>query len=472
MSLQQVINYDNAANFAFDPAKLEQVGSLIQIKKNADFYADYTGNIKDARYGAGSLTGTLVGVAVVQNGFMEAIDAFGATVGAIQYPGAGNASNAAQKGTIRLAWLPQYNNGPLANGESIFFVGTSGVTNNRIELTHAITSNKLFLNLTDSGAVSIGVVELGVFNPTFNQEIEVELNYDLTAGVTRLFLDGVQFGSTINLTGTRAGAAINVIRLGTGAAGTLQSPQMKVRWLALFDSVQHTASYTPIGVLPATQFALESSIVPNAGQLMDALEGLEETTVNAPAGTSLSYIINVDGVDKWFSGVWVNSNGTAAESNTAAEVNTNKAALDLSSGASVKLKTILTSDGVTQASITTHTVDFDFTVPDLSPPNTCIVFGNEVDGGGDPRQGVKVTAKLIDGFNHTTGNYVTISEVERTSDVLGKWDMPLVETASDSKSWLFFKEHVSDDGTLKRETLGPFTVPDETTKRFDLLVDA
>jgi len=69
-----------------------------------------------------------------------------------------------------------------------------------------------------------------------------ELNYDLTNGATRLFVNGKQLGTTFAATGTRD-TSIDLIRM--GAAYNAATPALNARGanLVIFDSVQHTADY-------------------------------------------------------------------------------------------------------------------------------------------------------------------------------------------------------------------------------------
>lgn len=72
--------------------------------------------------------------------------------------------------------------------------------------------------------------------------IVFELNYDLTAGATRLFINGVQMGATNTSTGTRD-TSIDLIRLNgdESAAGSLAESGYKD--LVIFNTVQHTADH-------------------------------------------------------------------------------------------------------------------------------------------------------------------------------------------------------------------------------------
>ncbi|MDR3540318.1 MAG: hypothetical protein P4L69_05045, partial [Desulfosporosinus sp.] len=80
---------------------------------------------------------------------------------------------------------------------------------------------------------------LGTWACTANQEYEFELNWDVNAGVaaTRLFIDGVQLGSTITNSYTRD-STYTSIELNSELA-------YSVRDIVMFTTVQHTANYIP-----------------------------------------------------------------------------------------------------------------------------------------------------------------------------------------------------------------------------------
>ena len=89
---------------------------------------------------------------------------------------------------------------------------------------------------------------LPVWSPTAGQEYEFELNWDITNGEIRLFVDGVQHGSTITATGTRS-SDIGLVRVGTTWHAISFPPDCEIDDFSIFDKVQHTSDYNAPSVL-------------------------------------------------------------------------------------------------------------------------------------------------------------------------------------------------------------------------------
>jgi hypothetical protein len=104
----------------------------------------------------------------------------------------------------------------------------------------------LILTVKDSAGVAIiNGVTLGNLFTTYPgnlTELEFELNYNLTAGATRLFINGKQFGSTISSTGTRD-TTIGLIRLNADESGGTSKAGFGYSNLAIYNTVQHTADF-------------------------------------------------------------------------------------------------------------------------------------------------------------------------------------------------------------------------------------
>jgi hypothetical protein len=76
-------------------------------------------------------------------------------------------------------------------------------------------------------------------------QYEFELNWDITAGASRLFVNGKQFGATITATGVR-NSSIGLLRVGGGYDSTSPlASNFGIEKLIIFNTVQNTADYTP-----------------------------------------------------------------------------------------------------------------------------------------------------------------------------------------------------------------------------------
>ena len=83
------------------------------------------------------------------------------------------------------------------------------------------------------------------------------------------------------------------------------------------------------------------------------------SSTTKPTNTEIKYIIDVDGQDRYFTaGAWANSDGTYAQSNTAAEINTNATAL-ISTSSTLKIDALLntTDDQVTPTLVSVTLTD-------------------------------------------------------------------------------------------------------------------
>jgi hypothetical protein len=149
-------------------------------------------------------------------------------------------------------------------------------------------------------------------------------------------------------------------------------------------------------------------IVPNTGDQMDSLENVA-TTMSEPTGAAIKFILVVSGVKKYFSITWQDSDGSYAQSNTLAEVISNKATLNLSLGYSVKLMALLHSnDGSVTPTITQAVVTYDYSGGSATEPPTTYVYGYLRDILGSPLPGVSVSMEL-----KTQENYDAIVIIEK-----------------------------------------------------------
>lgn len=243
--------FTSATGFTFDSAKTEFVGGCLRQKDatptDTIFYASYNANV-NGNWGNGTLTGTLNGTAAVSGGNLVMT---GDTLAYADYSAVANA-NIQQTGTIRMIYIPNYTGSPSKNA-FLFHIGQGGgSSNNSIELFHndngGPSGNQITLNIKDSTGASIMSADLGVFVAVASQEYEFELNYNITDGNTRLFVDGVQFGSNQTGTGTRD-SNINLLRIGSDATA-IEDNDSSVGYFLAFNSVQHTANYTAPSTVP------------------------------------------------------------------------------------------------------------------------------------------------------------------------------------------------------------------------------
>lgn len=366
----QIFNEDftDDTGFVYDSSKVEFVGGQVQQKEiipNATFGANYNTDI-NGNWGNGTLTGTAVGGASVAGG---KLDLKGATIQYVDYNAVGNADSL-QIGAIKFNVTPNYSGSP--SGSQVFFslAQAAGNGNNRIQLTH-ISTGILRLNVEDNVGATIILADLGTWVPVLGTEFEFEINWDITTGATRVFIDGIQFGATATATGLRSGT-VGLLRVGNNHVGS-RTADFEINDFIVFSAVQHIANYTPgfsvsDNRYPASEVELPIFVHTGLGSII-SLDGLITTEIGAPR-----YIFELGsgGHVYWDGAAWVTTNNTYAQANDVATANTNLPSLTVSGETSFHVH-IHFIDSPTQSSVDDLTVDhtantiFDLTNPTITP---------------------------------------------------------------------------------------------------------
>lgn len=378
MSETTTIAYDNASNFTFDTDNLEISGSLAQLKlianagqtltedfaddtgftytsastefaagvarqldqrpADATFHASYA-SVVNGNWGDGVLTGTATGSPVITSG---QLDLTAASVQYVDYAGLGNADSV-QNGAIRFNLKPNYSGTP-ANTQHFFAISKqAGFSNNEITVWHDNLGNLKF-RIRGSGGATIQEVNAGAWSPTSGTNYEFELNWDITAGAHRLFIDGVQKGSTGTNTGTRD-SDITLFRVGTDISASVGNNNFLIGSITLFSAPQHTAGYTPGASISETIYVADTVTLPSLAYsgvgTIQSIQSAAITDVGAPRYT-------VEG-KYWDGAAWSVSNGTYAQANSAADVIANIATLSVSGQSSIEIVAYFTGSN-TQAS--------------------------------------------------------------------------------------------------------------------------
>jgi hypothetical protein len=251
----------------------------------------------------------------------------------------------------------------------MFTMNASGSNVNIVAVQHKNNGQLLIVVYNSSGGI-IFSTELGMWSPTAGQVYEIEFNYDTLSGASRLFIDGVKFGSTETSTGART--TIDVIKIGTSRTSTLD-PDFSIGGIQIFEEPQHTTddSYTPIilALYNETQVDLPQ-FLPFGGNPITAYNSFVVSETNTPR-----YTISIDGgTHQYWSGVsWVDSDGTYTQSNTAAIINANIGSLPLAS-TSIDMRihfhneTILANiDAISNLTINYDTISFPSDNPIITP---------------------------------------------------------------------------------------------------------
>jgi len=210
----------------------------MSIPTDYTFVATYGASI-DAEKGGGLLIGTPVGGAAVLSGVLDLAHG---DVRYVDYSATYNSDNV-QVGAVKFIVIPNYSGTPLHG--NVFFCTTEaeGNYNNNIQITHEVTGN-IEISIIDSAGTPI-VAGTYFWQPVLGRPYELELDYDLTTGIVRLFIDGRFVYENLSATGTRS-SSIGILRVGC-SWDSISTPatNFSIAKLIIYNAVQHTANYTP-----------------------------------------------------------------------------------------------------------------------------------------------------------------------------------------------------------------------------------
>lgn len=324
-------DFSSSTGFTFDSEKIIHDNNSFKQKSQAPANATChcTFDNLDLNWGDGTLTATATGGAAVSSG---KLDLAHNDVRYVDYPAVGNADSV-QVGAIRFKVTPSYSGTPAAN-MIIALISKSTNDNNRIEIRQRTSDGGIVIVIFDSTGTSIMANSLGVWNPTALTEYEFELNWDITLGSTRLFIDGTQHGSTLTQTGTRS-SDVDIIRIGSSRLAS-ESSNFQLDDLMIFDTVQHTTDYTPAAYAVPFEFVEASLELPILSSTYPGPGDVQSFDSWVPRGEvgNIRYIGN----DLYWTGaVWVASDGSYAQSTSSADINTNLATFPVANTMPIKV---------------------------------------------------------------------------------------------------------------------------------------
>lgn len=362
------IDYTTADDYtASDANKIEVSGGQAQLKEglptNGTFLARYTTDI-NATFSTGTGTGTAQGTATVSGGRLVLTNS---DASAADYTAVGNADSA-QTGTIRFNYIPNYSGTPSATrGMFVITKAASDSTNAIILLHMASTGNIVLLIHDEADSPIINGVSLGTWSPTSGVSYEIELNYNVTAGATRLFINGTQQGLTQTGTGTRSAANIGLLRIGNDQELSRTS-NFSIDNFMVFTTVKHTTNYTAPAQEAFYQTTDNLYVDTEAGSDIApsvVLDWLTSTfTSSIPTNTDARVLFSTDGRSTWKTwngSAWAapNSATTRTDATTLANAATNFSALPVGSGTLDARVFLYTSDGFNTPNVSNINVTSD-----------------------------------------------------------------------------------------------------------------
>lgn len=436
MTVKITYPFTTPGNYIYDSDKVEIVGGVAKLKSQVPpdetFYANYKNNINGTR-GKGNLTGTPFGGASVLDGKLDLAHNDNRYV---QYDADLNADSQ-QVGCINFKVIPNYSGTPTTNEYYFTVFKNTGDVANLISFIHSAAAGNLFVSIYDSSAVVKVSINIPAFSPVSGTPYEFELNYDGNTGATRLFIDGIQQGATNTNTFVRD-SSINFVRIGEYYTGTNTS-NFYIDDIVIYDTVQHTANYTPQPVSETVYPTTNPTIEMTTGFNLETLEGFIETSTKT-GSDEIKYVLK-KGNDWYYysAGNWIITTGdNYTESNTAGTINAVKATFT-DTGIESKVKLFLHSaNGSTTPEIDQLEVDYNYYAGEPTLPATCIVFGYCFDESSNPVEGAKIEIYLTNNPAIYNNNLVIIFEkIEIETQNNGYWDISLIESVSMDANYVF-----------------------------------
>ena len=339
-----IIDYNNSSEYQFDSDKIEVDSGLAKLKDlvsaEETFYANYNTNINGNR-GNGVLTGTAYGGASVSGG---KLDLAHSDERYVDYSAVGNADSQ-QVGCVRFKVAMNYSGAPGRDRWLFCIAKSNNDIKNVIQLRHSKSGAYLRLHMYDKDGVQIVEHLCGQFLPVAGTEYEIEVNWDLTTGATRLFVNGIQNGSTYSGTALRD-SNIGLLRIGSDYdAGGIDS-NFTIDDFQVFSDVQHTTNYTPESP-SEIKYADDSPTIYKT--LGDGIANIAEwptftETLGAGNEGSVKYQISEDGSNwyYWNGSSWISAG--VSDYNTYSEINVNIDEFSTSAN-KIYVKAFLISDG-------------------------------------------------------------------------------------------------------------------------------
>lgn len=195
----------------------------------------------------------------------------------------------------------------------------------------------------------------------------------------------------------------------------------------------------------------------------EALESFTESATKL-GSDEIKYTLTKGAVEYWYSSGWVISDGTYAQSNTAAEIETNKATFT-TVGVTTQVKAFLHSDdGATTPTLSNVKVEYDFAGEAPDTIDKCTVWGYTKDNQGNVESKtitINLEPNIAQYKNYTTLYQETITI---TSDATtGYWEAELVETVNMPQGSRYVFDFGNDEIYYR-------FIPNESTKSFYDLV--
>lgn len=235
----------------------------------------------------------------------------------------------AGKGCIRFRITPHYSGSPAGNQIFYQHMAQIGTTQNWCLIQHGADGNLLLYVYNGANAAKCTLSY--AWSPTADTEYEIEGNYN-TNGTHALYVDGSRVATTTSTDSADIRSSlISIILLGEHLNdGGAYSPNFSIQDLMIFSEQQNTGATRTTGyTVSSTKFLTsDPTITLTTGIAANGLAAFD-ANVSASGSDGIKFHILVGAQARYWNGsAWANSDGTYAQSNTAADINTNASALE------------------------------------------------------------------------------------------------------------------------------------------------
>jgi len=434
MSLTNTINYVTPSNFTLSNSdEIEVSGSVLILKELATlqgselFYIPFT---TAEEFVARRKTGSVITETEEAPGNIDYSSGIAQLPGAqLDYWGVpldNFVPSTANDFEISFKWKAPYSGAPAVAHD--FFVIKETTDNNRLVINHAKTTGALSFTIWDSSGVYKGQPS-AVWVPVSGQTYTMTLAFGPTTQT--LFIDGVS-----HATQTVSAISINNPSSGTITIGSdrTKDSQGGYSQFVLYDGVQHSGTTTFTPADPVQYSSNNPTALVNAVTTADSLTAFSEVAASKTGSDEFKYAITVNSQDKYWDGAAWSNSSSYSQANTATEINTNISALDISAGKSIQVKTFVHSDdGQTTPSLTSNSFSYGF-FNVATTPSMCTISGEVVNLSGNPVEGARIEITNVSGTPYLYDSALVAKAAKTYTDEDGKFEIPLIETATDAKT--------------------------------------
>ena len=260
------------------------------------------------------------------------------------------------------------------------------------------TAKKYGFQIFDgSGSSIVNTSTAAAYSWVEDVDVELELAINPDAGTYHLFVDGVVAKTGTTTPWSTATQTNQYLMLNN----TQEADICDYKYLQWFSSAKHSADYSSDLSIDAsdTAYSLTNpTLLTNTAIVGNIASFSVDDSVSG--SDALTYVLNVDGTDKYWDGsAWSTSSGYA-QSNTEADIN-GYAPLLNPGNASIKVKVYLHSDdGTTTPTIDLITITYDASDSAATEPTLCFLEGYLYDHNG-PNASQLIEVRPAPGFNNS-----------------------------------------------------------------------